>query len=136
MSDNKSLVKVSLHTISVALENHKERIAKLNKDFDEAILKFKDGYEFSWWDKIKGRDKWSSEKLFDYSRDKVGWYRNSCEHLWLHGLLSYEDICVYRGLRGTTKDFLKNVLETDVSEVYLDAPCLSFVSYWTNTDSK
>ena len=132
MSDIKSLVKVDIILIKRALDNYNERLQKIEQDHDLAILKYKDGYKFSWWDKVRGRHKWTSERLFEWDRNQLSWYRSSCEHLYLAGLLTWDDMCFYRGMGGIVKDFLKNVLETEVEEIYLDASCLSFVKHWVN----
>lgn len=136
MANIKSLVKVDAEIIKVAVDNHNTKVEKLEKDVDEALLKYKDGYKFSWWDKVRGRHNWTSEQLLDFDRKNVGWYVSTCELLYMANLLTWEDYMFYHEVSSNAKDFLRNVLETGVSEVYLDAYCLAFVKDYSNDVSK
>lgn len=127
MSDIKSLVRVDRQLVVTAVENYDKKINQLEKEAEEGIAQWKDDYKFSWWDKFRGRDKWDSEKLFYYAREKSGYWTSMYQDLYRHKLISQEAMTTYLMRDHHSRDFLDSVLYSGSAEVYLDNKCLSFV---------
>lgn len=127
MSDIKSLVKIDRQLVVTAVENYDKRKDLLDKESEEGILKWKDNYKFSWWDKVRGRDKWDSEKLFYYDREKSCYWTSMYSDLYAHDLISQDAMATYWILDTRTRDFLSSALYSGSEEIYLDSKCLSFI---------
>lgn len=127
MSDIKSLVKVNRQLVVTAVENYDKKVSILEKEAEEGIAKWKDDYKFSWWDKVRGRDKWDSEKLFYYDREKSGYWTSMYCDLYRHKLISQKAMATYLLLDTHSRDFLSSTLYSGSEEIYLDDKCLSFV---------
>lgn len=127
MSDIKSLVRVDRVLIANALENYDKKVAALEKEAEEGVQKYKDGYKFSWWDRVRGRDKWDSEKLFYFDRERNDYWTSMYSDLYACGLLSQEAMLTCQ-LRDTkSRDFLSSALYSGSEEFYLDDKCLRFI---------
>lgn len=127
MSDIKSLVKIDRQLVATAVENYDKKINLLEKEAEEGIEKYKDGYKFSWWDRIRGRDKLTPKELFSYDREKSGYWFNMYTHLYGCGLISQESMTTYHLMNTRVRNYLDNTLYSGSEDVYLDSNCLCFI---------
>lgn len=127
MSDIKSLVKIDRQLVVTAVENYDKKISILEKEAEEGVEKYKDGYKFSWWDRVRGRDKLTSKELFSYDREKSGYWFSMYTHLYGCGLISQESMTIYHLMNTRVRDYLSVTLYSGSEDVYLDSNCLSFI---------
>lgn len=120
MSEIKSLVKVDRQLVVISVENYDKKIILMDKEAREGIEKYKDDYKFSWWDKVRGRDKLTSKELFSYDRDKSCYWFSMYTHLYGCGLISQESMSTYHLMNTRVRDYLSDTLYSGSDDVRMD----------------
>lgn len=126
--DTTSYVKVDRFTLEEAWEGYQQALKEAEKNYAVAVLKYKDTVKFNWWDKWKGRDKWSSEELLNF--DVLRSWLTKAGILRMAKLISREDYEIISGYGSKWRDEVSAMLDVQSSEFYLCMGTLRWVNDW------